>query len=247
MEIDLENSEVTCFFIGNAHDFSEAAISLATISFSSVLFRRLTSIDDLLALKLSRPDRVRSIILNQSMAQSMIVSMGAIQERFPNAIVAFAYRQPHVARQLLTEMQSSLPKVGVAFLPMNRDVDRWLTILHLLVYGENYIPSELFFAQATGHSDKAPEAENAVSDTAPKCTKSSNSGLIQARLTHREAEVLSCVAEGKQNKLIADRLGLSEHTVKLHIHHVIAKLGVNNRTEAAVWFLEHQKPDHLVQ
>ena len=60
-------------------------------------------------------------------------------------------------------------------------------------------------------------------------------------------QVLSCVAEGKQNKLIANRLGLSEHTVKLHIHHVIAKLGVNNRTEAAVWFLENHGSDHLVQ
>nr|WP_269751662.1 response regulator transcription factor [Pseudophaeobacter flagellatus] len=65
-------------------------------------------------------------------------------------------------------------------------------------------------------------------------------GASGIRLTLREAEVLSCVAEGKQNKLIANRLGLSEHTVKLHIHHVIAKLGVHNRTEAAVWFLENQ-------
>ena len=73
------------------------------------------------------------------------------------------------------------------------------------------------------------------------------SKTVSIRLTTREAQVLSCVAEGKQNKLIANRLGLSEHTVKLHIHHVIAKLGVNNRTEAAVWFLENHGSEHLIQ
>ena len=36
---------------------------------------------------------------------------------------------------------------------------------------------------------------------------------------------------------MAAELGLSEHTVKLHIHHLINKLGVSNRTGAAIWFL----------
>ncbi len=49
--------------------------------------------------------------------------------------------------------------------------------------------------------------------------------------------MLKSAAGGKQNKLIADELKLSQHTVKLHMHHVIAKLGVHNRTEAAIWFL----------
>jgi DNA-binding NarL/FixJ family response regulator len=55
-------------------------------------------------------------------------------------------------------------------------------------------------------------------------------------LTERELQVLESAAAGKQNKIIADDLKLSQHTVKLHMHHIIAKLGVNNRTEAANWF-----------
>lgn len=57
-------------------------------------------------------------------------------------------------------------------------------------------------------------------------------------LTVRELGILSRVARGQQNKIIAADLGLSEHTVKLHIHNIITKLGVHNRTEAAVLYLE---------
>ena len=58
-----------------------------------------------------------------------------------------------------------------------------------------------------------------------------------SELTDREREVLALVSEGKPNKTIATELDLSEHTIKLHIHHVITKLGVRNRTEAAIFFL----------
>jgi len=51
-------------------------------------------------------------------------------------------------------------------------------------------------------------------------------------LTAREARVLAEVARGAQNKTIAVRLGISEHTVKFHVASIFAKLGVSSRTEA---------------
>lgn len=53
-----------------------------------------------------------------------------------------------------------------------------------------------------------------------------------AHLTHRELEVLELMAEGLPNKLIAERLGISDQTVKFHIASIIGKLGASNRTEA---------------
>jgi len=53
-------------------------------------------------------------------------------------------------------------------------------------------------------------------------------------LTPREREVLDLLAEGLPNKLIADRLGVSEHTVKFHVGAVLSKLGVQSRTEAVI-------------
>jgi len=53
-------------------------------------------------------------------------------------------------------------------------------------------------------------------------------------LTPRELEVLTLVAEGKSNKLVADRLGISEHTAKFHVNAILSKLGAETRTEAVV-------------
>jgi DNA-binding NarL/FixJ family response regulator len=53
-------------------------------------------------------------------------------------------------------------------------------------------------------------------------------------LSPREHEVLDLLAEGHPNKIIADRLGISDHTAKFHINSIFAKLGATSRTEAVV-------------
>ena len=61
----------------------------------------------------------------------------------------------------------------------------------------------------------------------------SQTPLVDA-LTPRELEVLQLVAEGLPNKTIADRLYISEHTVKFHLNAAMSKLGARSRTEAVV-------------
>ncbi|HEV8582435.1 MAG TPA: response regulator transcription factor [Thermoanaerobaculia bacterium] len=53
-------------------------------------------------------------------------------------------------------------------------------------------------------------------------------------LTPRESEVLQLLAQGLPNKLIAQRLGISEHTAKFHVNAILGKLGVQSRSEAIV-------------
>lgn len=53
-------------------------------------------------------------------------------------------------------------------------------------------------------------------------------------LSPREQEVLTLMAEGHPNKIIADRLDISEHTAKFHVNAIFARLGVQSRTEAVV-------------
>jgi DNA-binding NarL/FixJ family response regulator len=59
------------------------------------------------------------------------------------------------------------------------------------------------------------------------------------KLTCRQTEIAELAAVGLPNKLIASQLGITEGTVKLHIHEVFARLGINSRTVlAARWRLE---------
>jgi DNA-binding NarL/FixJ family response regulator len=54
------------------------------------------------------------------------------------------------------------------------------------------------------------------------------------QLSGRQASVLKLIVEGKTNREIAEQLGISLPTVKLHVHHVLRTAGVRNRTEAAL-------------
>lgn len=54
-------------------------------------------------------------------------------------------------------------------------------------------------------------------------------------LSGRELEVAGLVAEGLSNKAIASRLHLSVRTVESHVRHVLAKVGIDNRTQLATW------------
>ena len=60
-----------------------------------------------------------------------------------------------------------------------------------------------------------------------------------AALSEREQEVLSLVAAGMANKQIAQRLGISEKTVKAHLTRVFREIGVFDRTQAALWAQRH--------
>jgi two-component system nitrate/nitrite response regulator NarL len=57
-------------------------------------------------------------------------------------------------------------------------------------------------------------------------------------LTDRELAVLRCVASGQSNKVIARNLSITEGTVKVHVKHLLKKLGFRSRVEAAVWASE---------
>lgn len=62
-------------------------------------------------------------------------------------------------------------------------------------------------------------------------SRAAGAGPGDGALTPREREIVDMVAEGLRNRAIAQRLGISEGTVKLHLHHVYEKLGVTGRVE----------------
>lgn len=69
----------------------------------------------------------------------------------------------------------------------------------------------------------------------------SQKALLLNSLTSREFEILKQIAKGLTNKLIARELDITDGTVKVHVKHLLKKLGMRSRVEAAVWMLHQQK------
>ena len=66
-------------------------------------------------------------------------------------------------------------------------------------------------------------------------TPVTKTNITDVSLTARETEILECLAEGLNNKTIANKLGISDTTVKVHIKNLLRKLNLTSRLEAAVW------------
>ena len=92
--------------------------------------------------------------------------------------------------------------------------------LTLIQLGETVFPSGLARAWMSG----GLSAKRSVADRA-----------LGRDLTRRETEILDCLTGGASNKQIARDLGITEATVKIHMKSLIRKIGVSNRTQAALW------------
>jgi DNA-binding NarL/FixJ family response regulator len=129
------------------------------------------------------------------------------------------------------------PEVRVVVLTASSDRARVLDALDAGATGyllKDAEPAELFGAiraAARGESPLAPKAASAV--------LSARSEQRAAGLTDRESEVLGLVAEGLPNKVVARRLEISDKTVKAHLTRVFERIGVTDRTQAAIWAREH--------
>ncbi|MGY2703518.1 MULTISPECIES: response regulator [unclassified Nocardioides] len=77
--------------------------------------------------------------------------------------------------------------------------------------------------------------ESPIHPRAARALLGSRAGSQQVQLTSRETEVLGLVREGLANKQIARRLDISERTVKAHLTSAFARIGVADRTQAALW------------
>jgi DNA-binding NarL/FixJ family response regulator len=129
------------------------------------------------------------------------------------------------------------PEVRIVILTAFSDRDRILDALDAGAAGyllKDTEPADLvdgIRAAARGEAPLAPKAGRAL--------LASRAEQRAPALTAREREVLSLVASGLPNKLIARKLEISEKTVKAHLTKVFQAIGVTDRTQAALWAQSH--------
>lgn len=237
IDSNTDTSSVTGLMVGHPMSFSDTTVKLASSEVRGMTFARTATLSDITFMKPEQAAMVRLIVVDKSQAEALRSTLPKLRETFPNATFALAFRRLDTAQQYLACENNSAIKSEIGFLPMDLNIDCWLSVLHLLSCGQKYVPANLTaLAPQEAPENKAPRLEPEQSEAAPEV----DAAPSDINLTDRELQVLRAVSEGKQNKIIADELDLSQHTVKLHMHHVIAKLGVHNRTEAAVWYLARQ-------
>lgn len=100
-----------------------------------------------------------------------------------------------------------------------------LRAVRLILMGQAVYP-----AAATQGLGQAP---------APAVTTEMNGEGGGADLSPRETQILACVISGHSNKAIARRLSITESTVKMHFKNAMRKINAGNRTQAAIWAMEH--------
>ncbi len=140
--------------------------------------------------------------------------LAELRQRFPALPVAIlsASETPAAARRALAD--------GAAgFLPKSLDRSSLLRALRAILDGDVYVPAALGSIDAEGAV--APAGVEALSE--------------------RQREVLRLVARGLTNPEIAEALGISAATVKVHVAAVIERLDVSNRTEAALLMRDYEK------
>jgi NarL family two-component system response regulator LiaR len=138
----------------------------------------------------------------------------------------------------MRELRRRLPATRVIVLTSFTDDERLLPAIQAGAAGyllKNAEPSELARAVRLAHAGDALLDPSVAARLVDALAGAGGPGSAPAeRLTAREREVLGLLARGMPNKRIALELGIAEKTVKTHVGHVLGKLGVTDRTQAAL-------------
>jgi NarL family two-component system response regulator LiaR len=144
----------------------------------------------------------------------------------------------------MRKLRQRAPRSRVIVLTSFLDDDRLMPALQAGAAGyllKDVEPAELARAVRTAGSEQAlidptvaARLLRTLSEPGPSIRRGEAGADPGASLTPREREVLELIVAGRSNKRIAFELGIAEKTVKTHVGHLMAKLGVSDRTQAAL-------------
>jgi len=138
------------------------------------------------------------------------------------------------------DLATALRNGAQGYLLKTIDGDLLAQAIHRAAAGEPVVSPELMGKLvAAFQSQGAPEANDALAaSTSDKASAVAPQGTP---LSPREEDVLREIARGSSNKEIARALDIAETTVKIHVQHILRKLGLSSRVQAAVYASDRQR------
>jgi DNA-binding NarL/FixJ family response regulator len=139
----------------------------------------------------------------------------------------------------LAQLKQTLPSVQIIMVTVYEDTERIFKALRMGACGyllKRCTPEELIAAIREVRQGGVPMSREIARKVIASFQEPLATAIEVEDLTAREREILELLASGFPNKQIADRLGLTDGTVRWHLRHVYNKLHVRSRTEAALKF-----------
>lgn len=171
-------------------------------------------------------------------ARDGLEALGLAESLRPDVILMDLLMPELEGREATRRVLAASPEVHVVVLTSFSDREQILEALDAGAVGyllKDAEPEELISgirAAARGESPLHPKA-------AHELIRARAAGGQAGDLSPREREVLTLIARGYANKRIAGELGISERTVKAHVTAIFQRLGVADRTQAALWAQRH--------
>lgn len=169
-----------------------------------------------------------------------------LQQHRPDLLILDLRMAPTDGIALLKSLRDKGSDTPVLVLTMSEAAEDLAAALRLGVRGyllKDMEPADVIEAirrAARGELVVAPSISGKLATILQTGEEPGSAASLAKQLTGRERQILGYVASGLSNKAIARTLGISNDTVKLHVRHILAKLGLSSRVEAAVFAVQNR-------
>jgi two-component system, NarL family, nitrate/nitrite response regulator NarL len=192
-------------------------------------------------------------LLSRGAGMQVLATTGRAEEAFellrqhqPDLLVLDLRMTPTDGITLLKALRERGETTPVLVLTMSEEAEDLAAALRLGVRGyllKDMEPADVIDAirrAARGELVVAPSIAGKLAAILQSGEEPGSAASLLKQLTGRERQILGHVAAGLSNKAIAKALGISHDTVKLHVRHILAKLGLSSRVEAAVFAVQNR-------
>ena len=192
-------------------------------------------------------------LLSRGAGMQVLATTGRADDAFdllrqhrPDLLILDLRMTPTDGITLLKSLRDRGETTPVLVLTMSEAAEDLAAALRLGVRGyllKDMEPADVIDAirrAARGELVVAPSIAGKLAAILQSRDEPGSAASLVKQLTGRERQILGHVAAGMSNKAIARALGISHDTVKLHVRHVLAKLGLSSRVEAAVFAVQNR-------